>query len=137
MKLCDVTFCDFLIWREQELLVTRVYMDEEFLVNAIAKATHSVLPELLGKWYTKEAVCIPIVTDAVAENRGTSGSVNIISQTTDINATAGHKKWCYCNKEESGKIIACDSDWCPIQWFHTRCLKIHRVPKGKWYCPEC
>ena len=34
-------------------------MDEEFLVNAIAKATHGVLPELLGKWYTK-AVCIPI-----------------------------------------------------------------------------
>ena len=100
-------------------------MDKEFLVNAIAKSTHffkyGVLPELLGKWYTK-AVCIPIATEAEAENPGTSGSVNTISQTTDNTATAGHKKWCYCHKEESGKMIACDSDWCLIQWFHTRCL---------------
>ena len=41
------------IWREQELVVTRVYMDEEFLVNAIAKVTHGVLPEHLGKCILK------------------------------------------------------------------------------------
>ena len=115
-------------------------MDEGFLVNAIAKATlffkYGVLPELLVKWYTK-AVCIPIATEPKAGNPGTSGSINIISRTTDNTTTARHKKWCYCNQEESGKMIACDSEWCPIQWFHTRCLKVYRVPKGKWYCPEC
>ena len=58
--------------------------------------------------YTK-AVCIPIATEAEAENPGTTGSVNTISQTPDISATAGHKKWCYCDKEELGKMIACDS----------------------------
>ena len=94
MKLCDVTYCDFVIWREQELVVTRVYMDEGFLFNAIAKATlfFNYGPELLGKWYTKP-VCIPIATEPKADNPGTSGSVNIISRTTDNTTTARHKKW--------------------------------------------
>ena len=33
-------------------------------------------------------------------------------------------------------MIFCDNDDCPIQWFHTSCLKMKRVPKGKWFCPH-
>jgi len=56
MKLCDVEFCDFVIWRSDELVVKRIERDDTFLLEAIAKATnfykYGILPELVGKWYT-------------------------------------------------------------------------------------
>ena len=85
------------------------------------KYMYGVIPELIGKWYTKQ----PSLTAAI--NAGTN-------QSTDSELS---KKWCYCSGDESGKMIACDNDNCPIQWFHTECLKICRIPKGKWYCPDC
>ena len=27
--------------------------------------------------------------------------------------------------------------WYTRPWFHLTCLNINRVPKGKWYCPDC
>ena len=34
-------------------------------------------------------------------------------------------------------MIACDDDTCHIQWFHVSCLRIKKVPKGKWFRPDC
>ena len=45
--------------------------------------------------------------------------------------------WCFCREPESGQMIACDNDQCPIVWFHTGCVNLKRIPKGNWYCPEC
>ena len=45
--------------------------------------------------------------------------------------------WCFCREPESGQMIACDNDQCPITWFHTVCVNLKRIPKGNWYCPEC
>ena len=85
------------------------------------------MPELVGKWYTR-AASIP-QSQHVPERdiQAPEGSSQSESRTT----------WCYCNGEEEGKMIACDDDQCLIQWFHTSCLKITNVPKGKWFCPDC
>ena len=57
MKLCSVNSCHFVMWREEELLVLQIDINEEFIADAIDKATHfykqCVLPEILGKWYTQ------------------------------------------------------------------------------------
>ncbi len=34
-------------------------------------------------------------------------------------------------------MITCDNSECMIEWFHTKCLQISKVPRGKWYCPDC
>ncbi len=39
------------------------------------------------------------------------------------------------NKDD--QLIGCDGDNCSVEWFHLKCLRIKRVPKGKWYCPDC
>ena len=39
--------------------------------------------------------------------------------------------------EEFGEMIACDSITCSIEWFHVKCLHLLKIPKGKWYCPDC
>ena len=38
---------------------------------------------------------------------------------------------------ESGYMIGCDSDYCPIEWFHFDCVGITEAPSGKWICAEC
>ncbi len=39
--------------------------------------------------------------------------------------------------KEEGEMIACEDDSCPIEWFHTSCLKLSNIPRGKWFCPDC
>ena len=39
MKLCMVTFCDFVMWREDDLVIIRIDLDEQFVTEAIDKAT--------------------------------------------------------------------------------------------------
>ena len=34
-------------------------------------------------------------------------------------------------------MIACDNTECHIQWFHTNCLHITKIPKGKWFWRDC
>ena len=58
MKLCNVAYCDFVVWKEEELVILRIDFEENFVKDAIEKCTkfykYGVLPELIGKWYTIE-----------------------------------------------------------------------------------
>ena len=53
MKVCDMSFCEFVIWRNDKLVINRIERDDNFLEKAIDKATtffkYSILPELFGK----------------------------------------------------------------------------------------
>jgi hypothetical protein len=80
-----------------------------------------VLPELLGKWYSRE----PMSSATDVEN----ADPEVDSQQQNV--------WCYCRKEESGEMICCEDSRCTIVWFHTDCLHISKIPKGKWFCPDC
>ena len=40
MKLSDVTYGDFIVWSESELVILRVTLDEDFITTAIDKATN-------------------------------------------------------------------------------------------------
>lgn len=46
--------------------------------------------------------------------------------------------YCTCQQYSYGKMIGCDNDNCPYQWFHLPCvgLKENSLP-SHWYCPEC
>lgn len=128
IHLCDADYCDFVVWSQDELTILRIQPDIVFFADVIEKVTkffkYGVLPELLGKWYSKTPVW-PATTSAT----NSTVAVNSENSSTD--------NWCYCRGPESGEMIACDGDACSIVWFHTTCLKISRIPKGKWYCPEC
>ena len=36
-------------------------------------------------------------------------------------------------------MIGCDSDDCPVKWYHFVCVNLtaNTVPKEKWFCPRC
>ena len=61
MKLCNVSFCDFVVWsKHQGMLVQRVFPDTEFINKALERVEnfikHGILPELVSNWYTKSRV---------------------------------------------------------------------------------
>ena len=54
-------------------------------------------------------------------------------------ADAGEPKYCTCNRISFGEMIACESDECPVEWFHFSCVGLTEAnrPKGAWLCPDC
>ncbi len=127
MKLCDLNYADFIIWRESELVVIRIERDFVFLEEALHKAEeffkYGVLPELLARWYT---------THSTASNTDVTGDADSI-----VVGSSPEKQYCYCKEEKDSLLICCDGQNCSIEWFHVECLKLKRVPKGKWFCPDC
>ena len=131
MHVCRLNYCDFVVWSETDgILVERVIKDECFFLTLIPDLRHlflyGVLPEIIGKWYTRRPV----------EN---SEQLVVVSQVTeeDNDDEDYEKLWCYCNQPSYGEMIFCDNTACQIKWFHCDCLRIRKIPKGSWKCPSC
>jgi len=48
-------------------------------------------------------------------------------------------KYCFCRKtdEAGGHYVMCSREDCKIAWYYLNCLKLKRIPKGKWECLRC
>ena len=108
------------------------YLDRHFFEQLLESVDnffiYSVLPEVIGKWYTRK-----IVADADGVVR-----VPVAARNEDgIAEEDPHKVWCYCGQPSYGNMIMCEYNECNITWFHFDCLRIRCPPKGKWYCPSC
>ena len=132
IKLCDVKYAEFVVWRPGETHIERVTIDDELLTDALDRATqfyiNGVLPEVLGKWYSR----LPDYTSHQDTDKTTAHQPSL-STTLELQ---DEDAWCYC-REGEGEMIACDSGHCLIGWFHTACLKITKIPDGNWVCPDC
>ena len=128
MRLCERDYADFVIWRESELVVLRIGKGNVFIEEAIYKATdffkYGVLPELFSRWYTRNPLVI-----TTPEFTNDLNNLNSNSPTTE-------DLFCFCSEDKDDELIGCDGDSCSVEWFHMKCLRIKRVPKGKWYCPD-
>ncbi len=73
MKICDLNYADFIIWRESEL------EDLTFLEEVLHKAKeffqYGILPELLARWYTTQS------TASDADVTGYSDNIMVVSST--------------------------------------------------------
>jgi inhibitor of growth protein 4 len=45
--------------------------------------------------------------------------------------------YCVCGRPSFGNMIQCEDEECGIEWFHTECVGLTTLPKGKWYCAQC
>lgn len=131
MHVCRVDYCDFVVWSEGDgVSIERVPKDEAFFQNIIGDLKHlfiyGVLPELVGKWYTRRPI---------------ANSEHIVSKPKAIDDNDDdedyEKLWCYCNLPSHGEMILCENVSCPIKWFYCDCLRIRKIPKGRWKCPSC
>ena len=59
MKLYDAHYCDFVVWRESEMFIQRISCNVTFITEALDKIPRfiklCILPELVGKWFTRPA----------------------------------------------------------------------------------
>lgn len=130
----DVEYSDFCVCTfngdETGIHTERILKDEQFWNDCVVKAQTffktCILPELLGKWYTRPS------SDIQTDSPGPSG-ITVTSQPQ----LDHERKYCYCGGPEEGRMIGCDNEDCVLQWFHTSCLMIDTIPRGKWYCPDC
>ena len=111
-------YCDFVVWHAAGLHVERLVPDQQVTETCLPKAerffTICVLPELVGKWYTRRRV-LPDPIDTYEDD--------------------DDGQWCFCKEAKGGVMVGCDNKRCPIKWFHTSCLEMVQPPAGKWLCP--
>lgn len=118
-----VEYCDFVVWTTKDIFIQRILPDAELWESSLEKAKlfflRGVLPELLGKWYSR----------AVVRARSTDLA---LSESEDDGS------WCFCQQViEGSRLIACDNTECPFQWFHMSCVGLTATPNGKWFCTTC
>ena len=141
---CNVEYYDFVVCtfpenNEANIHIERIFPDHTFWSNCVTKSAEffkvCILTELLGRWYTRSTVIHSTGTENNPLNSNPSSSNDQTAHLLSPGTAA--KKYCYCQQPEQNEMIACDHLNCKIEWFHTKCLKIKTIPKGKWYCPSC
>ena len=136
MKFAHAQYCDFLVWRKDEFVVDRIVPDVPFINGALAKAElfikTALLPELIGRWFTKQpAVPVPHVDQTVLDHGSPCDNSNINDNII---------LWCYCQRDDlADDMICCDNENCLTKWYHYSCVGLTSddIPEGDWYCPEC
>ena len=60
MAVCQVKFCDFVVWSEKDYIMERITFDVDFYASKMDKVqnffVYGMLLEILGKWYTRKPV---------------------------------------------------------------------------------
>lgn len=126
MLLCDKEFCDFIVWTSVDFFSERIAINSDFCHDMVEKSKRffkaAILPELVGKLFSKPMSTPLSATDAVAS--GTQSAEPLI---------------CVCKTayKEGDAVIGCDNENCPYVWLHFRCINIKRAPKGDWFCQVC
>ena len=98
----------------------------------------SLLPELLGKWYTRLVVNSTNI-DHRNENSASQSRENtaMANQSTIATTSSSQNLYCYCCSPKDRLMIACDNTECKIEWFHQDCVELISIPAGDWNCPDC
>ena len=142
INVCNVEFGDFVVWTKTGMLEERIMKDRLFFEEAVNNVEHifvyGILPEIIGKWYTRTPIAnsagvvqiLPPDHKAGGDNDGQNEDLTNDDENPD-------KLWCFCEQPAYGNMICCDHDKCTIKWFHFDCLRICCPPKGRWYCPSC
>ena len=153
---CDVEYGDFCVCTfsmnedeshhlETGMHIERIYKDPDLWTECTTKSSQffktCLLPEIMGNWYTRPSFTTEASNTGLSEDWTATGDSLDQDDTTESTDTCNVDQplYCYCQGPEVGTMIACDNPDCPVEWFHTKCLRLHALPKGKtkWYCPDC
>lgn len=118
MAICNVSYCDFIVWTPSSTHIERVQRDDAFIDTLLSRArsffVRAIMPELFAKYFSRKSA--------------------VLCSSNNTNANV----FCYCQGPEVGKMLACDGNQCKYKWFHYTCLGIKRAPRQKqWFCEDC
>ena len=108
MYVCQVTFCDFIVFTLKGISTQTVEYNPTFVSNLVEKcsefAFNHVVPEIL---------CHKLI------NRDTETNI------------------CLCKRPSFGKTVMCSKPDCEIKKYHLSCVNLQRKPRGPWTCNSC
>ena len=125
LHITKLMYCNFVVFafnvnNQPVIFYERIFPDYTLWESLQPKLTTfwriCILPEILGRWYTRKCHMPSLVQVLVSSND------NAI---------------CYCRKVTEEQTITCSNAKCPYMKFHPSCLRSSdHVPKI-WYCPTC
>ena len=120
LKYCDFVVFAFNVNNQPVIFHERIYPDFTLWESLQPKLTTfwriCILPEILGRWYTRKCHMPSLVQVPVSCN--------------DNNI-------CYCRKATEEETITCSNPKCPYMKFHLSCLRSSDQMPKIWYCPTC
>ena len=130
-------YCDFIVYTKESIHIERIQPDNSFWEENVRKAKKffeiGILPELLGRWFSRPPEQIMSSLSAPSDLPPHSSC-----ETASTSSHGTSLKYCYCQEGKHGKMVGCDNPGCPYQWFHLECLRLKSLPRSKsWYCPDC
>ena len=134
-----------MVLTKKDLHVERITPDSTFMEEKLLKVKHffkvAVLPELIGRWFSRPppecASSTMLHVDLSAQNTSSATYIDATSISCP-SSDAGSELFCYCQQGDNGKMVGCDNENCKYKWFHLECLKLKSFPRtAKWYCPDC
>ena len=116
IKYCEFVVCAIDEKKRMNLIVLRIYPDVQHWNSVLPKLETfwriCILPEILGRWYTRRCTVPPKLPDKDGI--------------------------CFCRKIRHEETISCSNKNCPYKRFHPSCLSLTAMRKPKtWYCPHC
>lgn len=96
MKLYGGVYCDFVVWRKDNTIRQRIPLDVHFITESVAKIPSfiksCILPELVGKWFTKptEPSSDPGTADILDDPEESHSSDTVHNVTADVDDFEEH-----------------------------------------------
>ena len=53
-----------------------------------------------------------------------------------IPTTVPEEVYCFCRGPSLGRMVACEYEKCPFEWFHFKCVGLSKEPEGDWFCSD-
>ena len=119
LAICNKEYCDFTCWTPHGIHVEQITRDE---------STFDSFRPSLDAFFKEVLLPLLLRGQSSREVKQASSSSNRDS----VCSSASH--YCWCEQEESGRMVACDNPDCAREWFHFECVGLTRKPRGKWYC---
>ena len=93
LHVCRLSYCNFVIWSNDEIIVERIEANEIYFDSLISNVKdffiYGILPEIIGKWYTRKPFVDPSgVTPMTGPEDGDIEN--------DYDNEDYEKVWCYC-----------------------------------------
>ncbi len=117
MAICKRSYCDFVCWTPLGIHIERIQWDPTHWDEVKPHLDHFFLSVVLPK-----LMC---------------GDLDNKENADPKQQTSAEPTYCYCQRGESGHMIACDNQSCKIEWFHFECVQLKVPPNGDWFCPDC
>ncbi len=133
----NMSYCDFVLWTNEDLHIERIYPDESFWLESVDCAKlffdTSIIVELLGK-FIHEQPSQPFMYQLKPRVVNRQVLIRRVLRVRRSTKTL-YSSIATARAQKEGDMVGCDNLSCSFQWFHLKCLKLKSFPQCKsWYC---